>query len=323
MGFVLTLWTVFPLPQTWLATSLTSRPQRSVAVSHSAFAKSAERRKTPVAHSPAPISDPVIIAVARLVDDAKGATREPSHSDIDFRIDRAGLKAGDPKSHGQTVGKAKRIRGALNWALENNPEAGEALVASLIALIRGFGGFRESSPNFVGAEAIRDALDAFRAEGYELSSEGELRPLILEGLSGVALTSALETYVRRAKRGADDAALVTGTGKDLLEATAAHILRERFGTYSSGANFPTLLGQAFVELGLATPQEATKDGEPARKRLERAMYEMGCAINQLRNKEGTGHGRPWLPTVTEVEARIAVEFMGTIAERLLAAHRGV
>ena len=62
--------------------------------------------------------------------------------------------------------------------------------------------------------------------------------------------------MRREKRGAENAALVTGTGKDLLEATAAHILVERWGAYSSSANFPTLLGQAFVALGFATPQNA-------------------------------------------------------------------
>ncbi|HTV56663.1 MAG TPA: abortive infection family protein [Terriglobia bacterium] len=275
----------------------------------------------PRPQSSAPLSDAIIIAMARLVDDSQSETREPSHSDLDFQIERAELKAGDPKTRGQAVGKAKRIRATLSWALENNPAAGELLVANLISHLRGCGGFRATSPNFVGADPTRDAANAFRAEGYELSTEGELRPLILEGLSGSDLTCALEGYVRRAKRGADDAALVTGTGKDLLEATAAHILMERWGSYSSNSNFPTLLGQAFVALDLATPAESPQPGEPAQKRLERAMYELGCAINTLRNKEGTGHGRPWLPSVTDTEARAAIEFMGAIAERLLAAHK--
>src|SRR5262249_12979712 len=154
---------------------------------------------------------------------------------------------------GQTVGKEKRVRATLSWALENNPEAGASLVANLISMIRASGGFRESSSNYVGAEAVRNAVDAFKAEGYVLTHDGELMSQLLDGLRGVELTEALEAYVRRAKRGGGDAALVTGTGKDLLEATAAHILLERWGGYSSGSNFPTLLGQAFVALGLATP----------------------------------------------------------------------
>lgn len=184
----------------------------------------------------APISDTIIIAVSRLVDDAQTETREPSHSDIEFQINRVGLTVGDPKTQGQLVGKAKRVRATLSWALEHAPEAGTALVSNLISLIRGCGGFRETSPNYVGKEAFRDAADAFKAEGFELTLDGELRPLLLDNLTGAELTSALEAYVRRAKRGAQDAALVTGTGKDLLEATAAHILVERWGSYQCASS---------------------------------------------------------------------------------------
>lgn len=267
----------------------------------------------------APLSDSVIHAVARLVDDAQSGTREPSHSQIEFEIQSAGLSGADPKARGQTVGKAKRIRWTLRWALENNLEAGETLVSVLISLVKGCGGFREGSPNYVGDEAVRNAAEVFKAEGYELTTDGELRPLLLDNLSRTELTAALESYVKRAKRGACDAALVTGTGKDLLEATAAHVLMQRRGCYSSHDNFPTLLGQAFVELGLATPFDPRQPDEPSQKRLEKAMYELGCAINSLRNREGTGHGRPWLLSVTDVEAKVAIEFMGIIAERLLAA----
>jgi len=130
----------------------------------------------------------------------------------------------------------------------------------------------------------------------------------------------LKCYIQRAKRGSADAALVVGTGKDLLEAVAAHIFQQKHGNYPPTANFPTLLGQVFIALGLATPQHPVEPGEPASKRIERAIYELACAINQLRNKEGTGHGRPWLPTVTDSEGKMAIESMGIIAERLLSLH---
>ncbi len=269
----------------------------------------------------APLNDAIIVAVAQLIDDAQCARRDPSHSDLEFHISRANLTVGDPISRGETVGKAKRIRATLNWALENDYEAGGHLVTSLIALVRGHGGFRETSPNYVGSEAITNLISALDDEGFELSLDGHLRTKILENLSGIVLTEALMAYVRRAKRGVHDAALITGTGKDLLEAVAAHILEQRYGGYSTTSNFPTLLGRVFVELGLATPQEAVQPAEPANKRVERAMYELACGINQLRNKQGTGHGRPWISTVTDDEARMAVEMMGIIAERLLLLHQ--
>jgi len=50
------------------------------------------------------------------------------------------------------------------------------------------------------------------------------------------------------------------------------------------------------------------------------MFDLACSVNALRNKAGTGHGRPWLANVTDTEARAAIQFMGTIAEWLLYAH---
>lgn len=269
----------------------------------------------------APVNDAIIVAVAKLVDDAQSPTREPSHSELEFHIGRSGLSAGDPKSQGQTVGKAKRVRAALSWGIDNAPDKAEALVAALIALIRGKGGFRQSSANFAGQEAILDLKDALRLEGFVLSDEGEVYASGLDGLSGVTMTSALEAYVRRAQRGSEDAALLVGTGKDLLEATAAHVIAEKFGQYSPQSNFPTLLGQSFIALGLSIPQVPTQAGEPPQRRMERALYEAGCAVNALRNKTGTGHGRPFIPSLSDDEARAAVQLTGIISGLMLRALR--
>lgn len=269
---------------------------------------------------PAPLTDAVIFTMSRLVDDAKGETREPSHSDLDFQIGRANLTVGDPNAQGQLVGKAKRVRGTLGWALENNAAGGEAFIESLLAFLRACGGFRTTSPNFVGAEPIANTIAAFKSEGFDLTHDGELRPQILENLSGAALSDALSAYVRRAKRGADDAAVLAGTSKDLLEATAAHILTELNGSYPRGANFEGLLGMAFVAMGLVTPQHPVEPNEPPQRKAERGMFHLAVGVNAMRNRLGTGHGRPWLPEITDTEARAAIQFMGTIAEWMLHAH---
>lgn len=263
----------------------------------------------------APLSDTIITVISHLVDDAQTGTRKPSHSELEHEFQRTGLINADPSRLGNRVGKAKRVRGILSWALEHEPTAGERLVAYLIALVRGVGGFREKSPNFVGHEPIQNAQAAFRREGYDLTHDGDLLPLLLDNLSGLELIQALRIYIRRAKRGAEDAALVTGSGKDLLEATAAHVLVQRFGTYSgSTKNFPTVLGQAFTCVGLNTQRENAKS---AQDKIDSALYQLACAVNNLRNHEGTGHGRPFLPNVTPGQARTAIESMGIVAERLL------
>ncbi|EKN4748084.1 abortive infection family protein [Yersinia enterocolitica] len=265
-----------------------------------------------------PVTEMTITAITKMVDDAQAdGYREPSHSDLGFAIARAGLTNADPKSQGQAVGKAKRVRAVLYWALENNLEAGEKLFETIFSKVKVLGGFRENSPNYVGLEAIRGAIDAFNTEGLILSSDGSIRLQNLDSLFGRALTDALRAYANRARKGAEDAALLSGTSKDLLEATAAHILTQKYGSYPQQSNFQALLGQAFIALDLATPADEYKASETPQKSMERGLYHSAIGINRLRNKQGSGHGRPWLPSITGSEAKAAIEMAGIIAGYML------
>jgi hypothetical protein len=264
----------------------------------------------------APVNDAIIAALSSLVADSQ-ATREPSHYDIESQIRRAGLTKGDPSTQGRPVGKAKRIRGVLEWGLDNNLTGAEAFSVYLLELVRGKGGFRSQSPNFVGQDVIDELREAYLHEGLQLTEEGRLIPQNLESLSGRQLTAALQGYVRRAQRGHLDAALLIGTSKDLMEATAAHVITEKYGSYSHQANFPTLLGQAFIAVGFAVPQ--TGNTSDPKARLQCGLYESACAVNALRNKQGTGHGKPWLPTVSDAEARTAIQVIGVVSELLIEA----
>ncbi|RKP44485.1 hypothetical protein D7Z26_26610 [Cohnella endophytica] len=265
-----------------------------------------------------PFNEAILIAVAKMIDDSLLDTkREPSHSEIDFLISQVKLTNADPKSQGQSVGKFKRMRAVLYWALENDVPAGEKLVKRLIDTIRGCGGFREDSSNYVGKEAISNTIEAFRTEGYMFSLSGEIQPLVLDNLSEKEMTEALQAYVRRAKKGSVDAALLAGTGKDLIEAVSKHVINVKWGQVNSNQSFPFLLGQAFTALDMATPQVKSEPNESYMKRYERSLYELGCSVNAIRNKEGTGHGRPFLPSITQAEAMNAIQAIGIIADYML------
>lgn len=265
-----------------------------------------------------PITDLIVAAISKMVDDSQAeGYREPSHSDLEFYIGRAGLTLADPRAQGQVVGKAKRVRAVLSWALDNDQTSGGKLTETLISKIRASGGFRETSTNFIGHDVIRQAIDAFETEGFSLSRDGALQPKSLDSLRGKDLTAALRSYATRAQKGSEDAALVTGTGKDLLEATAAHAITIKYGSYPQQANFPALLGQAFVALGIATPEDPQSSSEPPHRVLERGMYQCAVGVNRLRNKEGTGHGRPWVPGLSETEAKAAIEIAGVVAGYML------
>jgi hypothetical protein len=206
----------------------------------------------------APLNDVILIAVAQLVDDSQSGRRDPSHSDLTFTFQRHGLGNGDPVARGQSAGKAKRVRATLSWAVEHAPAAGAQCVAALIDLIRGHGGFRDGSPNYIGNHAYQNAAEAFAAEGYELGSDGDLRPRLLDGLDGFDLPKALDAYVRRAKRGAGDAALVTGTAR-----TSSRLsLRTSF----IGATVPTLRRRIFRHF---SGKHSLHRGSPRHKRFRR------------------------------------------------------
>ncbi|HEI9783064.1 abortive infection family protein [Serratia marcescens] len=265
-----------------------------------------------------PLTEMTIAAITKMIDDAQADNRrEPSHSDLEFAIARAGLAIADPKSQGQTVGKAKRVRAVLYWALEHDLMAGEKLFETIFTKVKVLGGFREHSPNYVGQDAIKGAIEAFKVEGLILAIDGSIQTQSLDSLHGRALTDALRIYSNRARKGAEDAALLSGTSKDLLEATAAHVLTQKYGSYPQQSNFQALMGQAFIALGLATPEEEYKSSEAPQRSMERGLYHSAIGINRLRNKQGTGHGRPWIPSITETEAKAAIEMAGIIAGYML------
>lgn len=269
------------------------------------------------------LGEAIVQAVARLVDDA-GATREPSHSDLEDVFRRAQLLKADPhQDPAVRVGKQKRVRTVLMWTMANDDAAGIRLITDLIGMLRGLGGFRPESVNYCGGEAVANCVAAFGSEPVELTTDGVLRPRSLAALSGRQLSEALRSYVTRAQRGHEDSVLVAGTDKDLVEATAAHVLVERYGSYTP-SDFPTLLGQAFIALGLTPQRPRPEVGglAGARVAMEVALYELGCAVNRLRNRAGTGHGRPFVPELRTAEVRAATEAAGLVAGRMLDALEG-
>jgi hypothetical protein len=185
--------------------------------------------------------------------------------------------------------------------------------------MRACGCFRPGSDHFPGAAVVQAAREAFAREGYELDSAGYARPALLEGLEGAQLTAALWAYVRRARAGATDAPLVVGTNKDLIEATARHVLVETTGAYQGAMSFPATLYQAFDRLGLtpAPPAVMQALGGDPRAQFQQALYLLACAVNWLRNAEGTGHGRPAPASVEGRDARLLSQAAGLVSQLLL------
>jgi hypothetical protein len=254
-------------------------------------------------------------AATALVDQS----RPPSHDELTRLFKETGLANGDP---GEDVGKLKRMRAVVDFALANNRVQGGRLVSRLIKAVRAAGGFRPGSPTYVGEEVYRNLRDAFRARGFELDEDGELRPRLLDNVPESERHEVLGIYVRRIREGATDGPLVTGSGKDLLEATARIVLDSTGKSYG-GHDFPGTLFHAFDAVALPTPDIAAMEGfrqslsGNAGERVQQVLYLLGCEINKLRNEQGVGHGRAFAATVSDEEARAAAQGMALISELLL------
>lgn len=261
------------------------------------------------------LNDEVAVAVARFFDAGSG----PSHDELSRLFARHGLSRADPLAAGEVnVGKMKRVRAVLLYAAEQDHRGGNALTRSLLDALRATGSFRQGSQTYAGDDLIGAAASAFNGQGYHLDETGHLRPRVLDNLDGADLTAALDSYVTRARTGAEDAALLVGTSKDLLEATARHVLVQTTGAYQS-RDFASTLYLAYDRLGLLQPPQACVEALDPNPWLaiEQALWLLGIAVNRLRNAEGTGHGRPFPTSISGDQSRVAVESIGVVSQLLL------
>lgn len=214
------------------------------------------------------------------VEDGRG----PSHDQLDRAFARTGLTSGDPAPGGRTrqgapLGKTKRVRQVLVHATDQDPVAGLKLAQQIVALLRADGAFTPAMEESAGAHKIARLRDAVAHAGFSLDSNGALRPTVIDNLTGTQLTQALRSYVDRINLNPDDAPLQIGTGKELDEATARHVLEELTGSYPTGGHagsFPVTLAGAFTTLGLEVPPRCSSTAT----RTDRCSNACSCWVSR-------------------------------------------
>jgi hypothetical protein len=108
--------------------------------------------------------------------------------------------------------------------------------------------------------------------------------------------------LRRAAE-ADDVEGIIGASKELVE-TVAKCVIDAFGdTYGSDAKVHSLAGQAIDVL----EGPAGLQGRASLKRLGGGLVSVVVGIAELRNSDGTGHGRAWPSDVDPSASRLAQE----------------
>lgn len=159
-----------------------------------------------------------------------------------------------------------------------------------------------------------------RERGWALDDEGRLEPLGEIHLE-VGDRQALNDQLNRLRRNTEDAALLLGTAKELLESVGKFVLEEGHRLPNRRLDFPEIMTLSMEQLGvlLAQVDASTEGGKQVRK-VYQAVRTVIDAVNELRNAHGTGHGRT-LPTGVSVEAaRFMIRQATMVAEMLLATH---
>lgn len=240
----------------------------------------------------------------------------PSHATLTNAFATIGFTNDDPyQSHGDaSLNKQKRVLAAFRFAERKG--AVRKLVDELLKTLRLHATFEET--DLETTNLVKRLAATLRRDGWELTDAGHLNPLGHINLE-TGGRQALEDQLDRLRRNVDDPALQIGTAKELLEAVAKFVL-EGVGmtTGVDKLDFQPLMHLAIERLDLKpVSTDVSMPGGKAVRTVRQAAQQIAFAVNELRNAQGTGHGRT-LPTGVSPEmARYVAREAASLSQWLL------
>lgn len=239
----------------------------------------------------------------------------PTHSEISRILVSSGMDdryVYDPD--GQGLNKETRILNAFSQA-RRQPATARRLVEDLLASLR--------LKELVGLPADQRSEDenklraALLREHFTLTDDGQLRTADDIDLS-TGGRKALDEQIARLRLAHDDPALMIGTTKDLLEAVGKFVLEESAMPARKGADFGEIITLARERLEIKPSQaDSSVAGFETIRRIHQSAWQIAESVNDLRNLQGTGHGRT-LPTGISAElARLVIREACQVAEYML------
>jgi hypothetical protein len=198
------------------------------------------------------------------------------------------------------LNKEQRVQIVVRAAVRR-PARSRDLVEGLLTALRV--GNQFDRPDTEARVRVRTAQSAFRRAGWALSDDGTLAPAGAIDLE-TGGRQALDEQLDRLRRSTDDPALLIGSAKDLLEAVAKFTLEE-LGS-PAPQDFNQLWYLARDRLGVH-PTQVVGDAPGAAqvRKILGASWTIAEQVNELRNLQGTGHGRT-LPTGVSAEVALLV-----------------
>jgi hypothetical protein len=195
---------------------------------------------------------------------------------------------------------------------------GDQLLDQLLTALRVHGTFADTSPQVT--ERVQTLRRALEAQLVTLDDEGRLvrsNPINL----GTGGRPALEEQLSRLRHNVEDPGVLLGGAKELLESICKFVLEEQSLLPDRRADFDELLALALDRLQLQPHLvDATVPGGKQVRAIYQSAKTTASTINELRNLQGTGHGRT-LPTgISSETGRYVIREATHVAELLLSTH---
>ncbi|HMR47686.1 MAG TPA: abortive infection family protein [Arachnia sp.] len=243
----------------------------------------------------------------------------PSHATLTRCFTACGLADVAPyEASTGTPNKQQRVLTVCAAARRRPHGAGDKLMEQLLTALRIDRVFHSTDPHIVGRVAtLRSAL---AANGAGLDPEGRLQrtnPIDL----ATGGRAALDEQLARLRHNAQDPGVLLGGAKELLESICKFVLEEQQMLPDRKMDFDELLALALDRLQLQ-PQtvNATVPGGKQLRAIYQSAKTTASTINELRNLQGTGHGRT-LPTgISKETGRYVIREATHVAELLLSTH---
>jgi hypothetical protein len=239
------------------------------------------------------------------------AAAAPLEPDVSAAL-AAFCHGGAGPSHTVISNKEQRILNAFN-AARRQPARARGLVDDLLVALRHAGLIAHPDGPSEDETRLRRALTR---TGWHLSEDG-----FLHAGAGIDVSSggrpAIDDHLERLRRGTDDAALLLGVAKELLESVAKFALEELEWPVIPGS-YDELWHIARERLGVL-PQQVDPNlaGAKPIKAIYQSMWTIAQQVNELRNLQGTGHGRTLPSGVSEDVALYVAREACSVAEFML------
>lgn len=237
-----------------------------------------------------PMASPWTLSVVNALRTLMELSWYPSHDGLDDVFDSTGVTSPRVNERGEDMSKPKRLREALIQADARGKEHVERVAMAVVQEMQFRNVFSGPTNDSRVPEAVERVRSVLGSGGLILEADGTVTRGFSVSNVDLGDRETVERLLVKLRDPNLDPGAVIGTAKDLLEATAKHLLHESDPDAVPG-DMPGSVSRAMAAIGLS--KNPTDIGGPDAKGIAKAHQLVAGtaeAVTLLRNRAGDGHG---------------------------------